>query len=255
MHGKQKKRHGLRNDSTGEYCHIYLMTYRPQESLVMGHCETGGSCAGGIILNETPGEIQADTVEGCKGKRFYFQFLKYSLLIYGPSRGARERGGSLYSTTSLHYVFVFATFACRLLLIVSQCPDWLSLSAVRYPQTSGYEKRSGFSLSLAHASRLQSNLTICIPGKQISSEKNYNWLTSFMLGPASNISKTCLGKLATVMDAEMVGIAMVWRHHKTVAADSQGAIGRIIELQHTEAKSWIEPEVIKAQDGGPKEVT
>ena len=36
-----------------------------------------------------------------------------------------------------------------------------------------------------------------------------------------------LGEYATVMDAEMLGIALVWKHHSRVVTDSHGAIGRI----------------------------
>ena len=42
------------------------------------------------------------------------------------------------------------------------------------------------------------------------------------------------------MDAEMLGIVMAW---KQVTTDSQGAIGRILELQFQPAKSWIEGRV------------
>ena len=73
---------------------------------------------------------------------------------------------------------------------------------------------------------------------------------------AATISQSeYLRKFATVMDAEMLGIALAWKHHKTVAADSQGAIERILELQHTQAKSWIEQEVIRAQGEEVKEIT
>ena len=40
-----------------------------------------------------------------------------------------------------------------------------------------------------------------------------------------------LGTVATVMDAEMPGIAMGWARGKRVTTDSQGAIGRILELR------------------------
>ena len=63
-----------------------------------------------------------------------------------------------------------------------------------------------------------------------------------------------LGEYATVMDAEMLAISMGWRLGRTVATDSQAAIARIMELQHSGPKSWIEEEVIKETGAGRKEL-
>ena len=63
-----------------------------------------------------------------------------------------------------------------------------------------------------------------------------------------------LGEYATVMDAEMLAIAMEWRIGRTVATDSQAAIAGIMELQHCGHKSWIEEEVIKERGRGRKEL-
>ena len=45
-----------------------------------------------------------------------------------------------------------------------------------------------------------------------------------------------LGETATVMDAEMLGVAMGWSKAKRVATDSQGAIGRIEALRNDNPK-------------------
>ena len=57
------------------------------------------------------------------------------------------------------------------------------------------------------------------------------------------------------MDAEMLGIVLGWRVHRIVAIDSQEAIRRILELQHTQGRPWIEQGVIRAQEKETKEVT
>lgn len=63
-----------------------------------------------------------------------------------------------------------------------------------------------------------------------------------------------LGNYATVMDAEMLRVAMAWRHHRKVATDSQAAIGRIMGLRFSQARSWIEEKVIEAQKRETKEI-
>ena len=64
--------------------------------------------------------------------------------------------------------------------------------------------------------------------------------------------KTC-GR-ATVMDAEMLGIAMGWNRANKVATYSQGAIGRIQELRYSRPSTWVEELVVMAQEGGDKEI-
>ena len=59
-----------------------------------------------------------------------------------------------------------------------------------------------------------------------------------------------LGTMATVMDAEMLGIAMGWSKQKKVATGSQGGIGRIMRMRDDRPRSWIEELVIKMQRGG-----
>ena len=46
-----------------------------------------------------------------------------------------------------------------------------------------------------------------------------------------------LGITATVMDAEMLGIAMRWSKSTKVCTDSQGAIGRIMAMREDRARS------------------
>ena len=62
-----------------------------------------------------------------------------------------------------------------------------------------------------------------------------------------------LGELATVMDAEMVGIAGVWREgYRVVASDSQAAIRKCLNLASGAQRpgSWIDEEILKFADGG-----
>ena len=53
--------------------------------------------------------------------------------------------------------------------------------------------------------------------------------------------------MATVMGAEMLGIAMGWSKAKKVATDSQRAIGKIEALRNDRQRSWIEQLVVEAQ--------
>ena len=61
---------------------------------------------------------------------------------------------------------------------------------------------------------------------------------------ATITNATFLGRYATVMDAEMLAIAMGWELGKTVITDSQAAIGRIQNLQTARPKGWIEEWVV-----------
>ena len=60
-----------------------------------------------------------------------------------------------------------------------------------------------------------------------------------------------LRTIAAVMDAE---IAMGWSKMTKVATDSQGGIGRILELRYRDPKSWIEELAIKTQTKERKEI-
>jgi len=52
--------------------------------------------------------------------------------------------------------------------------------------------------------------------------------------------------VVTVVNAEAVGVMLVWQEHNTITLDSQGAIRRIWGLQFQAPRSWIE-ETLKAQ--------
>ena len=55
------------------------------------------------------------------------------------------------------------------------------------------------------------------------------------------------------MDSELLAIAMGWELGTTVITDSQGAIGRIENLQLERPKRWIEETVVAAtREGGNK---
>ena len=61
-----------------------------------------------------------------------------------------------------------------------------------------------------------------------------------------------LGRYATVMDAEMLGIALsLEAHNFTVALDSQGAMTGVVQLYTESARSWIELSVQKAMSLSP----
>jgi len=53
-----------------------------------------------------------------------------------------------------------------------------------------------------------------------------------------------LGTMATVADAEEVGMALAWEKSDMVALDSQGVIHRIRELMHQPPWSWIEEKLV-----------
>ena len=59
-----------------------------------------------------------------------------------------------------------------------------------------------------------------------------------------------LGRYATVMDAELLAVAMGWEIGDTVITGSQAAIGRIKNLQWESPRGWIEERVLAAASGG-----
>ena len=63
-----------------------------------------------------------------------------------------------------------------------------------------------------------------------------------------------LGQVATVIDAEMLGVAMGWEQSKRVLTDSQVAIGRAQGLKFERPRSQIEQIVVTAQSGKEKEI-
>ena len=63
-----------------------------------------------------------------------------------------------------------------------------------------------------------------------------------------------LGRFATVMDAELLGVAMAWRLSETAITDSQAAIGCTQNLQFSPARSWIEGQVLDSSSGANKSI-
>jgi len=49
-----------------------------------------------------------------------------------------------------------------------------------------------------------------------------------------------LGTMATVVNAEALGVSLGWEQHDIVALDSKGVIQRIQGLAHQQPRSWIE---------------
>jgi len=54
-----------------------------------------------------------------------------------------------------------------------------------------------------------------------------------------------LGTVATVADAEELGISMAWEEHDVVALDSKGVILRIQALRDQQPRSWIEERLVR----------
>ena len=58
---------------------------------------------------------------------------------------------------------------------------------------------------------------------------------------ASGTRGVYLGKYATVIDAEQIGILIGWQDSEgAVALDSKGAIARTVALQYEQPRGWIE---------------
>ncbi|KAF8415634.1 hypothetical protein EV426DRAFT_700346 [Tirmania nivea] len=64
-----------------------------------------------------------------------------------------------------------------------------------------------------------------------------------------------LGSLATVMDAEMLGVVRAWQAGRAVVAlDSQGAIGRLRNLRFEQPRSWVEDLAVEEMGKGGRVV-
>jgi len=61
-----------------------------------------------------------------------------------------------------------------------------------------------------------------------------------------------LGSMATVADAEELGVAMAWEEHDIVALDSMGVIQRIQNLQDAPPRSWIEERLVQQMAQRPR---
>jgi len=61
-----------------------------------------------------------------------------------------------------------------------------------------------------------------------------------------------LGTLATIADAEELGVSMAWEEHAIVALDSMGVIQRIQKLQDSQPRSWIEERLVRQMEERPR---
>ena len=61
-----------------------------------------------------------------------------------------------------------------------------------------------------------------------------------------------LGTLATIADAEELGVSMAWEQHDTVALDSMGVIQRIQKLRDVQPRSWIEERLVQQMTERPR---
>jgi len=61
-----------------------------------------------------------------------------------------------------------------------------------------------------------------------------------------------LGNLATVADAEELGVSLAWEEHDIVALDSMGVIQRIQKLQDSRPRSWIEERLVRQMEERPR---
>jgi len=78
-----------------------------------------------------------------------------------------------------------------------------------------------------------------------------SWLEERAAG-ATRSAGTYLGMMATVVDAEEMGVAMAWEYCDTVALDSQGVITRIQDLAHLPPRSWIEERLVSQMAERPR---
>jgi len=61
-----------------------------------------------------------------------------------------------------------------------------------------------------------------------------------------------LGEVATVADAEELGVSLAWEDYDTVALDSKGVIQRIQGLQDQQPRSWIEERLVRQMVERPR---
>ena len=61
-----------------------------------------------------------------------------------------------------------------------------------------------------------------------------------------------LGTVATIADAEALGVSLAWYMYDTVAPDSQGVIQRIHELKLRAPQSWIEERLARQMAERPR---
>jgi len=63
-----------------------------------------------------------------------------------------------------------------------------------------------------------------------------------------------LGTMATVADAEELGVSLAWQEYDVVALDSKGVIQRVLGLMHNQPRSWIEEKLVRQMTERPREL-
>jgi len=80
--------------------------------------------------------------------------------------------------------------------------------------------------------------------EELDASRVHEWTDgSRMDGRAAAATRTkgeYLGTMATVADAEELGVSLAWEESEVVALDSKGVIQRIQSLAHRHPRSWIE---------------
>jgi len=69
---------------------------------------------------------------------------------------------------------------------------------------------------------------------------------------ATRMRATYLGTMATVANAEELGVSMAWESCDVVALDSKGVIERILGLRHQQPRSWIEEKLARQMIERPR---
>jgi len=80
--------------------------------------------------------------------------------------------------------------------------------------------------------------------EELDIERVEEWTDgSYMDGRAAAATRTratYLGSMATIADAESLGVSLAWEENDVVALDSKGVIQRIKGLEYQQPRSWIE---------------
>jgi len=61
-----------------------------------------------------------------------------------------------------------------------------------------------------------------------------------------------LGTMATIGDAEVLGVSLAWERHEVVTLDSKGVMQRIQGLMQQQPRSWIEERLVKQMTERPR---
>jgi len=95
-----------------------------------------------------------------------------------------------------------------------------------------------------------------VKAEELDGERVQEWTDgSYMEGRAAAATRsraTYLGTMATIADAEELGVSMAWEEHDVVALDSMGVIQRILKLRDEQPRSWIEERLVRQMIGRPR---